>query len=472
MSKTIDLHPDRLLPADPTTREVARRIYAQTEKLPIISPHGHVPAGWLAYNTPFEDPTSLLITPDHYVNRMLHAIGVDLKELGVGQGPLSEAAARAAFKKLCDNWKYYRATPVRYWLEDELVNTFGVTERPGPGKSDQIYDQISACLANDDFKPRALFKRFNIEFLATTDDPCDSLEEHRFIKEEAPLPGQVVPTFRPDKYLEPAGKDWPMLIAKLGESSGEDISTYAGYDRAMRNRREYFKSRGAVSSDHSHWDLGTDRLSSSEAESAYQAALCGQIDQTTANRLRQHMLSDQARMAVDDGLVMTLHPAVVRGHDHSSTGEYGNDIGCDIPAGVEVAQGLRPLLNDVGNADGFHLVVFTMDETVYSRELAPLAGWYRSVYVGAPWWFIDAPEAIRRYRLDTMETAGFYRTSGFIDDTRAFCSIPARHDLARRIDAGILASLVVEHRLDEDEAIETGIDLVKTIPSDVFKLNK
>lgn len=167
---------------------------------------------------------------------------------------------------------------------------------------------------------------------------------------------------------------------------------------------------------------------------------------------------------------MTIHPGVRRNHHTDTFASYGPDVGCDIPIAVEYTDSLRPLLDAYGTHPNLHLVLFTIDETVYSRELAPLAGFYPSVYVGVPWWFIDAPEAIRRFRSAVTETAGFSRTSGFIDDTRAFCSIPARHDMSRRLDAGYLSELVTEHRLPEDEAYEAIHDLVVTNPRSVFKL--
>lgn len=466
-------HPDRLFPADQKVRDITRELYDQVKDLPIISPHGHVPVEWLADDIPFTDPTTLLLTPDHYTNRMLHgAAGVELEDLGVPVGtPLDEAAARKGFRLLCENWKYFRGTPVQFWFESEFHDVFGVDVRPSAETADQIYDQIAACLEKPEFKPRALYKRFNIEALATTDDPCSDLSGHAKLNADPDWDGHVVPTFRPDPYLEPGREDWVELTKKLGELTDTDVSTYAGNVEAMRKRRLYFKEHGAVSSDHSHADAGCERLSDREAERIYtEVWKGGTLSAAHANALRRHMLNDQARLAVEDGLVMTLHPAVVRNHDTVAFKRYGADVGGDVPHSVEFSRALRPILDSYGNADGFHLVVFTMDETTYSRELAPLAGYYRGMYVGAPWWFIDETDAIMRYRRSVTGYAGFYKTSGFIDDTRAFCSIPARHDVARRVDCSFLGNLVAEHRLAMDEAVETAIDLVTTQPKKVFKL--
>ncbi|MDO5672977.1 MAG: glucuronate isomerase [Actinomycetaceae bacterium] len=471
-AKKLQAHPDRLFPAEANARAAAREIYAGVKDLPIISPHGHVPIQWLTYDIPFSDPTSLLITPDHYVNRMMHANGVPLSELGVGvpAGSMSEADNRRAFKHLCSHWKDYYGTPVRFWLESELVEIFGITTVPSAETSDAIYDQINAALATDAYRPRALWDRFKIEFIATTDDPCDSLDDHVKLANDPAWKGRAVPTFRPDRYLEPARADWVSLVGDLGRVADVDTGSYDGYVEAMRLRRLYFKERGAVSTDHSHVDAGTLRLDLSEARRIYADALRGQASPEECHALQRHLLNDQARLAVEDGLVMTLHPAVVRNHHQPTFEKYGADVGADIPMSVEFARGLQPMLNDYGTAEGFHLVVFTMDETVYSRELAPLAGFYPSVYVGAPWWFIDEADAISRFRRSVTGAAGFTRTSGFIDDTRAYLSIPARHDMSRRLDCGYLGNLVAEHRLTLDEAVDVAYDLVVTQPKKVFKL--
>lgn len=470
MTAPLTLHPDRLFPAEASTREVARRIHGEVKNLPIISPHGHVPPQWIADDVPFRDPTSLLITPDHYVNRMMHACGVDLADLGVAQGELSEEAARTAFRLLCEHWPAYHGTPVRYWLENEFVDIFGVTQRPSVETADAIYDQIAAWIAKPTSRPRALMDAFDIAVMATTDDPCDDLAFHRQIAADASFTGRVLPAFRPDRYLEPARPDWVKLVDELAAVSGGDCTTYAGWVAAMENRRAYFKANGCTSTDHSHADLGTLILEPAEAERIYAAARAGSVTPADAVALRKHMVTEMARMASEDGLTMTLHPAVARNHHEATFERFGADVGGDIPMSVEATRALQPLLNAYGTSRNFNLVVFTMDETIYSRELAPMAAFYPALYVGVPWWFIDAPDAIRRFRRATTEAAGFTRTSGFIDDTRAFCSIPARHDMSRRLDCGHLADLVVEHRLAEDEAVEVAHALVADNPRKVFKL--
>ncbi|MGY1743023.1 MULTISPECIES: glucuronate isomerase [unclassified Blastococcus] len=466
----LDRHPDRLLPAEPGARAVARRLYEAVRGLPILSPHGHVDPRTLADDVPFADPASLFVTPDHYVTRLLHAGGVPLAALGVGRGPLPEAEARQVWRLLCEHWTVLAGTPTRYWLEAELAEVFDVAVRPSAATADAIYDQVAERLTKDAYRPRALFERFGIEVLATTDDPCDDLSAHAELAADPGFAGRVIPTFRPDRHLESAAPGWAAAVTRLGEVSGVDTGSYAGWVAAMERRRAHFRAHGATSADHSHEDVGTEPLAPAEADRVYRAALAGTASTAECTALRRHMLLEMARMSCDDGLVMTLHPAVRRNHHRPTYEAFGPDTGHDIPLRVEYTDALRPLLERFGTHPSLHLVLFTLDETVFSRELGPLAGFYPSVYVGAPWWFLDAPDAVRRFRGAVTESAGFRRTSGFIDDTRAFCSIPARHDMSRRLDSGYLARLVTEHVLPEDEALEIAVDLVDRRPREVFKL--
>ena len=462
----LTLHPDRLLPADPGVRSLARRLHHAVADLPIISPHGHVDPRLLRDDRPFADPTSLFIQPDHYVTRLLHAGGVPLEVLGVGEPPLPEDRAREAWRQLCAHWHLLRGTPVRYWFDTELVEIFGVSERPCAANADELYDLIDARLRDDSHRPRALLRRFGIEFLATTDDPADDLAAHRALRDEPQVTTTVAPTFRPDRYLEVGRADWPRTVKGLGG----DVGDYAGYLAALAERRRYFVAHGAVSADHGHADAGAEPLPGRDAARIYRSALAGTVTPGEATAFRRHMTFEMARMSCDDGLVMTLHPGVWRNHHPPTLRRHGPDTGHDIPVAVEYTRALQPLLEAFGTHPGFHLVLFTVDAGVYSREIAPLAGFYPAVYAGAPWWFLDSPAEIRHFQQAVTEIAGFGRLSGFIDDTRAFCSIPARHDMSRRLDAAFLAGLVAEHRLDEDEALDTLTALVRDQPREVFKL--
>ena len=467
---TLTVHPDRLLPAEPEVRTIARRLYEAVRELPIVSPHGHVDPQILVDDTPFADPSSLFIQPDHYVTRLLHAGGVSLDRLGVGEGPLPEDRARGVWRLLCANWHLLRGTPVRYWFDSELGEIFGVRDRPSAENADALYDQIAEQLAAPDHRPRALLRRFGIEVMATTDDPADDLEAHRRLAEDPEIATRVVPTFRPDAYLEPAAAGWADAVKRLGEAAGIEVGDYAGYVAALEARRRFFIERGAVSADHSHFDAVAAPLERREAERIYASALAGQVSEAEATAFRRHMVLEMARMSCDDGLVMTLHPAIRRNHHPDTLARFGANAGADIPVAAEFTEALRPLLTRYGTHPDFHLVLFTVDPDTYAREIAPLAGFYPAVYAGAPWWFLDSPAQIRRYQEAVTEVAGFSRLSGFIDDTRAFCSIPARHDMSRRLDAGFLAGLVAEHRLDEDEALDTLTTLVADQPRTVFKL--
>lgn len=462
----LTLHPDRLLPADPGVRSIARRLYQEVRDRPIISPHGHVDPRLILDDEPFVDPTSLFIQPDHYVTRLLHAGGVPLTSLGVGEGPLPEARAREAWRLFCANWHLFRGTPVRFWFESSFAEIFDVQERPSADNADDLYDHIAARLAQDSYRPRALLARFDISFLATTDDPADDLAAHRALRDDPAITTRVAPTFRPDRYLEVGRPGWSSVVKELGG----DVSDYAGYLAALEERRRYFVSLGAVSADHGHFDGGAEPLDTRDAERLYRSALAGTITPAEATAFRRHMIFEMARMSCDDGLVMTLHPGVWRNHHPATLAAFGPDTGHDIPVQLELTAALQPLLERFGTHPNLHLVLFTVDPDVYSREIAPMAGFYPAVYAGAPWWFLDNPSEIRRFQHAVTETAGFSRLSGFIDDTRAFCSIPARHDMSRRLDAGFLAGLVAEHRLDEDEALDTLTALVTTQPREVFKL--
>ena len=460
-------HPDRLFPADPATRQVARRLYAEVAAAPILSPHGHVDARTLHDDERFPDPAALFITPDHYVTRLLHAQGVPLDELGVGAGG---ADGRAVWRLLCRHWDAFLGTPVRFWLESELAEVFGIDEQPGEASADRIYDELEARLSEPGFRPRALFERFNIEVLATTDDPADDLSAHLALREDPAFHGRVVPTFRADRYMTPGTAAWAPALEALAEASGIDTGSYAGLRDALRSRRAFFQTAGATATDTGVLIADATPLDDADAERIHRAGLAGEVSAAEASAYRANLLYRFAEMSVDDGLVMQLHAGVHRNTHRPTFDRFGPDTGHDLPAVGAYTLPLAPLLADFGTAPGLHLVLFTVDETLFSREIAPLAGFYPSVFAGAPWWFLDSPAAIARYRAAVTDSAGFAKTSGFIDDTRAFCSIPARHDMSRRADAAYLASLVVTHQLSEDDALEVARRLVDEQPRAVFKL--
>jgi len=462
----LQLHGDRALPADPETRATARTIFAATEKLPLVCMHGHVDAAVLADDIPFGDPASLFITPDHYVTRLIHAAGVPLEALGVGTEGV-ERDPRRIWRTFCEHWRLFRGTPSRFWLVHELVEVFGLTEVPSAESADRLYDALAERLARPAFRPRALFERFGIEVLATTDSPLADLAAHARLAKDG-WEGRVIPTFRPDSLVHLGHVHWPDEVAALAELTGIDTGGYAGYLAALEQRRRDFVAAGALATDHGHQTADTTPLSTAEAERVYAAAVAGTVTPDEAAAFAGHMLFEMARMSCEDGLVLQLHPGVLRNHDPAVLAKYGADKGFDIPIPVDFTRALRPLLETFGRDPRLRMVAFTVDETTYSRELAPLAGVYPALRLGAPWWFLDSPEGLRRFREAVTETAGFYNTAGFVDDTRAFASIPARHDLARRIDAGCLARLVVEHHLELDEAVETAVDLAYTIPREYY----
>lgn len=473
MSQSIAANPDRLLPADPGTRSIARDLFQRVQDLPIISPHGHVDAAVIEQNTPFPDPAALLVSPDHYITRLIHASGVSFDLLRQPNAAESGAAApdsRAIWREFCKAWPLFEGTASGYWLRTQFSSVFGLHEEISAESADASYDAISAKLVEPGFRPRQLFKDFNIEVLATTDDPLDDLASHKAIAADPTFHGRVLPTFRPDAYLNIAHPSWSANVDRLIAAAGDGGTGYAGYITALENRRRYFVEHGAVSADHGVRTPAMLKLDAADAASLFDRARSGEATAQDRDAFEAHMMHQMARMSVADGLVMTIHPGSYRNHHNPTFEKFGPDTGHDIPFAVNYTEAVRPLLQDFGTAKDFHLVLFTLDETVFSRELAPLAGFYPSVYLGAPWWFLDAPDAMLRFRSAVTETAGFSRSSGFIDDTRAFCSIPARHDASRRIEASFLARLVAEHRVSEDRAHELIVDIVDGSPRRVFKL--
>jgi glucuronate isomerase len=467
---SLQLDPDRALPFPPEQRSLAREIYGETKDLPLICMHGHVEPEVFADDMPFADPAQLLIVPDHYVFRMLASQGIEPARLGVPRldgGPV-ETDSRKIWRTFCENWKLFRGTPSRYWLEHELVEVFGVDLAPSAETADAIYDQIAASVAEQKFRPRALLDRFNIEVISTTDSATSDLRHHAKLAADG-LGERILPTFRPDALAYLDRPTWRADVAELAKLSEIDTSTYEGFLDALRTRRAAFVEAGARATDHGHLLADTTPMETTTARELFARVLAGaepspsEVDAFAAN-----MLYQMAEMSCEDGLVMQIHPGVLRNHNTAIWKTYGPDNGYDVPIQTEFTRALRPMLDRFGTDPRFRVILFTVDETVYSRELAPIAGTYPSVRLGAPWWFLDSPEGMRRFREAAVETAGFYNTSGFVDDTRAFASIPARHDLFRRIDAGYLARLVLEHRLSLDEAVETAIDLTYHLPMESY----
>ena len=447
------LHDDRFFDSDPAVRAAARVLFDETRSLPLICPHGHVDPSLLAENAAFPEPSALLIIPDHYIFRMLYSRGVSLESLGIPSrnGAVVERNPRTIWQRFAQHYYLFRGTPTGAWFDHELHELFGVTVKLDGSSADFVYDQISECLASPGFRPRALFERFNIEVLATTDKASDSLGAHQAIRQSG-WNGRVVPTFRPDAVFRLAAPEWADELSALANAIGGSITDLASFVNALEKRRAFFKLLGGTATDHAVLEPYTARLAPPDAEDLFRRALRGDATVVDQTRFEAHMLMEMARMSVDDGLVMQLHPGALRDHNHVVSERFGADKGGDIPLRTEYTRNLSALLNEYGNDSRFTLVLFTLDEATYARELAPIAGHYPAVRLGPAWWFNDSIEGMTRYRQQVTETAGIYNTAGFNDDTRAFCSIPARHDLARRVDANYLAGLVARHVIDLADA--------------------
>jgi glucuronate isomerase len=451
----------RLFPADPTTRAITARLYESVRGLPVVSPHGHTQAVWFSKNEPFPNPAKLFVQPDHYIYRMLYSQAVKLEDLEVGVAEMKDP--RRVWRIFAEHYFLFQGTPTRMWLDQVFAELFGFTERLSAKTADYYYDAIAEKLATPEFLPRALYERFQIEVLATTDSPLDTLADHAAIR-DSEWRGRVLPTFRPDPVVDPAFDGFHANLVQLGEQTGEDTATWQGYLAALRAGRERFKRLGCTATDHGHPTARTANLAAAEASRLYGKIFAGEADEAEQELFRAQMLTEMARMSVEDGLVMQIHPG-------SSVYErFGRDTGADIPTPTTYVDALKPLLGEFGNEPGLTLILFTLDETTYSRELAPLAGHYPCLRLGPPWWFHDSPEGMMRFREQATETAGFYNTVGFNDDTRAFLSIPARHDVARRVDSAFLGRLVAEGRLDEDEAFEVVKELTVGLVRQAYRL--
>ncbi|MPY90831.1 MAG: glucuronate isomerase [Luteitalea sp.] len=466
------LNPNRYFDPDPATRRVARALYERAASLPLVCPHGHVDPTLLAEDAPFPDPAALLVVPDHYVTRMLYSQGVPLERLGIQalDGAAVESDPRKVWQLFADHFHLFRATPTGCWLTDELEGVFGISQRLESATAMAIYDELQEKLARPEFRPRALFDRFNIEVLCTTDAASDTLEAHQRIRSSG-WKGNIRPTFRPDLAVDIRHPRWRAEITRLGEQAGQEITQFRTFVAALEERRNFFKAQGASATDHAVITPYTHELPDAEAEVIFTRALKGQASADDAQAFTAHMLMEFARMSVEDGLVMQIHPGSLRNHNQRVHQRFGSDRGCDIPVATEYTRNLHALLNKYGNEPTFTLVLFTLDESTYTRELAPIAGHYPAVRLGPPWWFYDSIEGMLRFRHAVTETTGFYNTAGFNDDTRAFPSIPARHDLCRRVDATFLARLVTRHILEEEEAHELIVDLSYTLAKRTYRLD-
>ena len=466
------LHDDRFFDSDPVIRATARALYDETRDLPLICPHGHVEPAVLADNLAFPEPTALLITPDHYIFRMLYSRGVSMESLGVPtrDGSPVEQDPRRIWQRFAEHYHLFRGTPTGAWFDHELHDLFGVRVKLDGSSAAFIYQQITERLASPEFRPRALFERFNIEVLATTDHASDPLDAHRRIRESG-WSGRVIPTFRPDAVFRIAASGWRDALNALAAASSRVITDLSSFIAALEDRRRYFQSLGATAADHAVVEPYTARLSAPDAAQLFRKALEGTATPADQRSFEAHMLMEMARMSVDDGMVMQLHAGALRDHNRVVFDRFGPDKGADIPVPTEFTRNLAGILNAYGNDPRFSLLLFTLDESTYSRELAPIAGHYPAVRLGPPWWFHDSIEGMTRYRQQVTETAGIYNTAGFNDDTRAFCSIPARHDLSRRVDANFLGGLVARHLIDHADARVMARALAYDLARETYRLD-
>ncbi|WP_071799436.1 glucuronate isomerase [Natronohydrobacter thiooxidans] len=453
------LHPDRLLPADPSLRRIARTLYEDVRELPIISPHGHTDPAWFATNAAFTDAASLLVTPDHYLLRMLHSRGVPYDALGVARlDDVTVADPRAAWRCFAEHYHLFAGTPSSLWLDHAMGAVLGCPERLTAHNADALFDHISTVLAEPAARPRALMDRMGVEVIATTDSALDTLEHHAQLGEQG-WQGRVRPTYRPDAVIDPEAPGFAVALDRLGALTGSDTADWSGMIEAHRCRRAAFRALGATATDHGAPSALTADLPLAECQRLLTGARAGTLTPHEAELFRAQMLTEMAGLSVEDGMVMQLHAGSQRNTDRHMLATRGPNMGADIPSRTDWIGGLDSLLNRYGHAAGLRMIVFTLDESAYARELAPMAGYWPCLMLGPPWWFHDSSEGIRRFLEQVVETAGFANLAGFNDDTRALLSIPARHDVWRRGVASFLARLVAEHRLDQEMAAHLAADL-------------
>jgi glucuronate isomerase len=448
--------PNFLFNLETGQQETAITLYESVASLPIVCPHTHVEARLFADREfSFGSPVDIFIIPDHYIFRMLYSQGIPYESMGVRPLSADDILVKKDHRKIwqcfANHYYLFRGTPTSGWLNYAFGKVFGVDEPLNSATAQTIYDQISDKLAQPEFRPRALFERFNIEVLSTTNAAEDTLESHIALRKSG-WNGRIIPTFRPDGATNLENKNWQENIKALSQASGINIADYKSYIHALENRRTFFRQMGATTTDHAVVTPATQRLSPSECAAIFQRALHGNLQADDADLFTAHMLMEMARMSCEDGMVMQLHAGALRNYNPQIYNRFGTDVGVDIPVTVEFTRNLQPLLTEFGNDSRLTLILFSLDETVYSRELAPLAGHYPALRLGPAWWFYDSPNGMQRYLEQIVETAGIYNTVGFNDDTRAFPSIPARHDVWRRVSCRWLASLVGQSIIEFDEA--------------------
>jgi glucuronate isomerase len=442
--------------------DLGLELYNAVAELPIVSPHGHIDVRLFADPAARLDPPGrLFVSADHYVVRMLYSQGIPLER--------TRADDRAVWQLLADSIHLFALTPTGLWLRETLATVFGVEEHLDSATAEGLYARVEEQLASPSFAPRPLLDRFRVECLSTTDAAGSSLADHRALEEWNP--GRICPTFRPDAVVALDAPGWRDALAELEAVADREVGDYSTFVTVLAERRAAFKALGATATDHAATSADTTRLTDREATALFANALAGESSHGDARRFEAHMLNEFARMSTDDGLVMQLHIGSLRDHNGPLAKQFGPDIGADIPVATDWTRGLRPLLEACGNDPGFTVILFTLDESTYSRELAPLAGHYPAVLLGCPWWFHDSPSGIDRFLDRVTETAGVYNLAGFVDDARALTALPARHDLWRRRTCGWLARKVAAGFLAEEKAHRLASELAYGLARRAYRLD-
>lgn len=441
------LHPYRLLGTHPEQTKLAYEHLKEAASYPLICPHSHVnPALFSDSQGSFPNPVEMFVRRDVRVLSQLHSQGVRLEPfLDPNRDP------EEVWRMFARHYRLFWGTSTALWLEQQLETVFAISEALDESSADHIYQTLVARIAQPEYRPRAVLERLKIEILCTTASATDPLLHYRTLSQGA-WAGRVLPVFRPDKLLWTAHPDWLPELHKLAAQTSGPITRMRAFLDALRQRRHEFKRLGCVATDHGCERPYTERLSSKAADDLFSLALKGKITIAESIRLQGHLLIEMAKMSLEDGLVMQIHTGSYQDHNGELLVRFGPNKGADLPLATEFTSNLKPLLGVVGNEPAMKLVLFSLDETAYGRDLGPLAGHYPAVFVGAPWSFHNGPKGLMRYFDQVVETAGLCNTAGFQDHARSVGTLAARHDLWRRIACRWLANLELEGRLSHAQA--------------------
>ncbi len=450
-------HADRLFPADLSTRMLARRLYESVRGLPLVCSGVVADPSWFAENPALPDPAQVFVQSDRQVWAILRGHGVAPGQLGVADDGASIAGDPASvWKVFAANYHAFRGTPTRLWHDHAFSTLFGLNERLSADNSDRFYTRVAECLAKPEFRPRALFQRFNIELLSALATPFDSLDP--YLAARGSLKGRLVPTYCPDRLVDANNPGFITALDRFAELTSTDAWTWKGYLDAHRQRRAQFKSAGALAISQFALAARTADLPAEDAEKLFAKIVSRDFSPAEGDLFRAQMATEMARMSLDDGLVLQLHLDTPPVHDPEQK----------VPPPMPSVDGLLPLLQRFRGEPGLRVVACQDGLSAQADELARLASEYACLFVSAGG--SGGSEPMRRFRAMSFQNAAFYKTLNALQGQR-FIALAALTDAIRRLDCAFLAEFVVAHRLDEDEAHAMAKDVAYGISKKVYHLS-